>query len=434
MPAICEAYVKGRTALTLRGEGIVPFHVRIVLIPVESAFIRRKGTSMPDFAETADRTEVTDNRSDVTNDRPAGTTDRSAGTTNRLAAINIGSNSIKMLIIDATPWPIVLDKRMKITKLAEGLEESGILKPEAMARSLDVVEEFHSLAKRMSCRNIRITATAAARSALNSGEFRRLVSERTGEELSVISGEEEARLSYLGAVWGSGLYAAKGSNAKVSNFKASSLSIVMDIGGASTELVIGADNSVSIDMGAVRILENFYRHDPPLESELRAAEEHIAGVAGEAVKRIEEKYAELRAEREADPGSGLCVPQIQVIGVGGVFTTMASLEMGLLEYDPKLVNGYSLAIDDVRRLYRKMSGLKKKQRMAAPGMIPPERGEVIVGGLAIAERLMSILGADSATVSEAGILEGMIYDMMRYASCQDMRTAKTRDMTNGMIT
>ena len=213
-----------------------------------------------------------------------------------VAAIDLGTNSTRLLIVDARGRP--LERRMRITRLGEGVDQSGRLSSAAMQRTLEVLGEFKKAMDERSVSLARATATSAARDAENADEFARHVTELLGTAPEILKGEEEARLTYLGAT--SELDPAAGPY------------LVIDVGGGSTELVSATPSgvsAVSLEMGCVRVTERFFAHDPPLAGEVAAARNYVRRLVTEALSSQPELSASWEAHRRRGHGERSYAPR-----------------------------------------------------------------------------------------------------------------------------
>lgn len=355
----------------------------------------------------------------------------------RLSAINVGTNSTKVLVADVgrtadgelglqaqrgEKWTgpafaaggffaIPVHRGVKMTKLGEGLVATGRLSAEAMERTARTVEEFVRVAKGLGAFQISITCTSASRDASNSDEFVRLIEERTGIAPRIVSGEEEARLSYLGAVSGAfsafGRPTARGGEGLEARPQPGSLepgaggpregSVVVDVGGGSTEVVFSPSRAVSMDIGAVRLTEMFLKSDPPAADEVAAMLDYSRCEARRALEALLPAMGEFRVGHEA-------------IAVGGTATTAAAVGKGQAGCGDESAHGFSLGREEILKLLYVMVRLPKEERRRMPGLLEPERADIMPGGLAALLAVMEILGIDRMLVSVTGILEGMVLD------------------------
>ncbi|MGH9026273.1 MAG: exopolyphosphatase [Acidimicrobiia bacterium] len=302
----------------------------------------------------------------------------------RYGAVDIGTNSTRLLIADADADPSAaphpLDRRMVITRLGQGVDASHRLHPDAIKRTVDVLADYREALDEHGVARMRATATSAARDAENRDDFFRAVKEALGVEPELLAGTDEARLSFLGATTG---------------LDAPAPYLVVDIGGGSTEFVVGSkepEGLISLDIGCVRITEQFLGSDPPQPEELSAAvsvvRDHLADVE--------------RAVPQARQAATL-------IGLAGTITTVAAIELG--GYDPVRTHHFRLTREAAEDVFRTLATESAEQRRHNPGL-DPERVDVIVGGTAILVTVMRVLEFDEMLVSEADILDGLIRSLV----------------------
>jgi exopolyphosphatase / guanosine-5'-triphosphate,3'-diphosphate pyrophosphatase len=297
-----------------------------------------------------------------------------------VAAIDCGTNSTRLLVTD--PYGAPLERQMRITRLGEGVDETGMLSPEAIGRCLSVLKDFRTVMDRHQVRRGRVVATSAARDAANGEDFLRPASEVTRYPTEVLAGVEEGRLSLAGAV--SDLDRTDGPF------------LVLDIGGGSTELVAGTgpeDPELEVDslqIGCVRVTERYLETDPPTASELLTAESSISKVLEEAVG----EHPRLLGTR-------------RLIGLAGTITTLAALRIGLADYDRDRIHHSVLSATDVMDWYRTLASEDRLARLDRAGMVAG-REDVIVAGAMILAAVMTRLEFDECLVSEADILDGLV--------------------------
>lgn len=291
------------------------------------------------------------------------------------AVIDVGTNSTNLLVTDGSRD---LERVISVTRLGQGLHAGGALSPAAMERTLAVIESHAARAQALGADDVIITGTAACRRASNTAEFASLVTARTGRTLHVLSGTQEASLAFEGALQG------------LPPFHGSTL--VVDIGGGSTELTVGTDSphgSVSIPVGAVTATESDLTTDPP-----RAAD--LTNVIGAVQDELEE--------------AGRAVPGIasaqRVVGVAGTIVTVAAVEIGLAEFDDARLHGFALTRDAAEDVFRTLATETLDQRRLNPGL-PADRADVIVAGCAILVAVMRRLGLDELTVSTRSLMDGV---------------------------
>jgi exopolyphosphatase/guanosine-5'-triphosphate,3'-diphosphate pyrophosphatase len=302
----------------------------------------------------------------------------------RLAAVDIGTNSVRLLVADVDGMSprdakiMPLDRRMRITRLGQGVDGSRALAPEAIARTTAVLREYRDALAEYGVTRVRATATSAARDATNRDEFFTAAHDALGVTPELLSGEEEAALSFLGAT---------------ADLDAPAPYLVVDIGGGSTEFVLGTDapdGLVSLDMGCVRITEQFIHSDPPAPEELSNAVAVVRDLVAEVPRVI--------------PGA---LDAATLVGLAGTVTTVAAVEQGLPEYDPDKIHHFRLTREAAEDVFRTLATESVEQRKHNPGL-EPGRVDVIVGGAAVLVGIFRVLGFDEMLVSEADILDGLV--------------------------
>jgi exopolyphosphatase/guanosine-5'-triphosphate,3'-diphosphate pyrophosphatase len=300
-----------------------------------------------------------------------------------LAAIDCGTNSTRLLIVDTEGS--VRAREMRITRLGEGVDATRTLAPEAIARTMTVLREYAAQMEHQHVGRARLVATSAVRDALNGADFLDAASHAIGSPAELLSGIEEGRLSYAGAT--SGLPASAGDT------------IVLDIGGGSTEIVTedqGVIEAVSMDLGCVRLTERFLRHDPPRTEELSTA----VGAIQMELERAERVIPRLASLREGS----------RLIGLAGTVSTLAALELGLEHYVRERIHHSRLTCDMVARWCAVLSEEPATARARRAGMVEG-RQDVIVGGTLVLREVMTRLAFATCLVSESDILDGLIESM-----------------------
>jgi len=300
------------------------------------------------------------------------------------AAIDCGTNSTRLFVVDSAGQPI--ERLMRITRLGEGVDATGQLSGDAIDRCLSVLTEYRQIMDRLGVVQSRLVATSAVRDASNGDEFLEAAGAvmRTVPEL--LSGTEEARLSMAGAV--SDLDPDGGPF------------LIVDIGGGSTELVAGSGAydphlvAVSLQVGCVRVTERFLVTDPPSKAELSAGEKMVRDLLDSA---LEDHPRLLEARR--------------LVGLAGTVTTLASLQLGLDEYDRNRIHHAALSAQNVRDWYVTLGSEVRLARLDRAGMVTG-REDVIVGGAMILMEVMTRFGFDVCLVSEADILDGMVASLL----------------------
>lgn len=297
-------------------------------------------------------------------------------TANLYAAIDCGTNSTRLLISDGSNS---VERLMRITRLGAGVDRTGRLDPDAMERTFEVLREYRAVMDTHAVAGVRIAATSAARDAANSDVFFDTASEILGATPELLSGAQEAELSFLGAT--SDLPLSEG------------LTMVFDIGGGSTEFAVGYDSvleSVSVDVGCVRMTEKFIHHDPPLPEELSNTLSIVSQYIDDVV-------------REAP----LTQAAVRFVGLAGTVSTVAAVEIGLQTYDRDQIHHFVLTRPAVEDVFRTLATEALEDRVHNPGL-ERERADVIVGGCCVLAAVVRYFGIDELIVSESDILDGLI--------------------------
>jgi exopolyphosphatase/guanosine-5'-triphosphate,3'-diphosphate pyrophosphatase len=294
----------------------------------------------------------------------------------KYAAIDCGTNSTRLLISDGVT---ATERLMRVTRLGAGVDRTGSLDPAAIERTLEVLREYRTVMDAAGVVGLRAAATSAARDAANSADFMVAAEQILGQAPELLTGSEEAQLSFLGAT-----YALEDKEI---------LTLVVDIGGGSTEFALGrsqVEESLSIDVGCVRMTEKFLLHDPPLAEELSncisVIEQHLDDVAREV------------------PGASAAA---RFIGLAGTVTNVAAVELGLLEYTPEAIHGFVLSKEAAEDVFRTLATEAVADRVHNPGL-EAQRADVIVGGCCVLVEIFRYFGFEECIVSEADILDGLI--------------------------
>jgi exopolyphosphatase / guanosine-5'-triphosphate,3'-diphosphate pyrophosphatase len=302
----------------------------------------------------------------------------------RVAAIDCGTNSIRLLIADVDGAAGVLVdrlRRMEVVRLGEGVDRTGKFSDAALSRTFAAVEDYALAIKEFGVEEARFCATSASRDAQNREEFIHGVEERLGIAPDIISGSEEASLSFLGAT------------RELADENAPFL--VVDIGGGSTEFVLGhreVEASISVDIGCVRMTERHMRSDPPTSHEVLAA-------TGDIDNAIDLALAEVPAATART-----------VVAVAGTATTIAAAALGLTHYDPDRIHGSRISADEVSRVRKMFEEMTREQRSAL-GYMHLGRVDVIAAGAVVLDRILRRVGADSVVISEHDILDGIAFSI-----------------------
>ena len=297
-----------------------------------------------------------------------------------VAAIDCGTNSVRLLVSDGER-PLV--RLMRITRLCKGVGATGRIQPAAIDRTLEVLRDYRNEMDRLGVTRARMAATSASRDASNRDEFFDAAEAILGARPELLSGEEEAQMSFRGAT--SDLDPTDGPF------------VVVDIGGGSTEFAVGGtrlEGAVSVDMGCVRLTEKYLRSDPPLAEELTNAlsivEQHLQDV------------------ERALPG--VTTPP-RFIGLAGTITNVAAVEIGLADYDPDRIHHFVLSHEAAEDVFRTLATESLADRVHNPGL-ERQRADVIVGGCCVLVQIFRTFGFDECLVSESDILDGLVMSML----------------------
>jgi exopolyphosphatase/guanosine-5'-triphosphate,3'-diphosphate pyrophosphatase len=318
----------------------------------------------------------------------------------RPAAIDLGTNSIRLLVgrwADGTLTELARD--MVIVRLGQDVDRTKRIAPDALARTVDVLKRYSRRARALGATRIRLSATSAVRDASNRADLDRAVLRWTGEPMEVLSGEDEARISFLGATYGL-TDDPRGADATPPW-------LVLDIGGGSTEAILGSnpdapEQAASTNVGSVRLTERFVRSDPPPPEDLDAVHDEI-------VRHLEQ------LEQSVDVGRAATM-----IGVAGTPTTIQAIAFALPEYDPDLLHRTWLSLPDAERVFQLLTDMTTEERRAIPTMAPG-REDVIPAGAAILVEAMRRWSFDRVLVSEADILDGLLWRLIREAKADSSR-------------
>jgi exopolyphosphatase / guanosine-5'-triphosphate,3'-diphosphate pyrophosphatase len=303
----------------------------------------------------------------------------------RVAAVDMGTNSTRLLVADVDGRDrdaklASIDRRTRITRLGQGVDRDRALHPDAIERTLAVLREYRGIIDDLGVERVRATATSASRDARNRDDLFDPAERVLGVRPELLAGEAEARLEFLGATAGlseAGPY------------------LVVDVGGGSTEVIVGTDEPeglCSIDVGCVRLTEQFLRSDPPTAEEL-----------SQAVSVVRDELAEvarlLPAARRAPT----------LVGTAGTVWTLAAIELGVDAARSDLIDHFRLTRAAAEDVFRTLATEPVERRRHNPGL-EPGRVDVIVGGAIVVVSVMRHWGFDSLLVSEADILDGLARD------------------------
>jgi exopolyphosphatase / guanosine-5'-triphosphate,3'-diphosphate pyrophosphatase len=298
----------------------------------------------------------------------------------RLAALDVGTNSTRLLVADVEGGAVVAEhaREMVITRLGKGVDRSGRFDPAALARTLEVLAGYAETCRRLGVERRRLVATSATRDAADRQAFLDGVRDLLGVEAEVLTGQAEAAATYRGATAG---------------LQGDRPTLVVDIGGGSTELILGdgaaAKAMVSLDIGCVRLFERHLHRDPPAPDEVAALRADVAG----HLPRVAEALDPAAAER--------------VVGVAGTVTTVTAIALGLDAYDPRRIHHQALDPAEIAAVAGKLAAMTVAERAAMPVMAKG-REDVIVAGALLLDELVQRFQLRRVIASETDILDGVL--------------------------
>ncbi|HET6514061.1 MAG TPA: hypothetical protein VFG09_02795 [Thermodesulfovibrionales bacterium] len=314
----------------------------------------------------------------------------------RHAAIDVGSNTLRLLIGSVQGDEVTrIYTARSVTRLAEDLRETGSLRKENRERSIEALKDFSRSIAQYGATRVSAVGTSALREAKNSREFVLKAYEDSGILIDIISGIREAELTARGVLAGIQPTAAQ--------------SLIIDIGGGSTEWIIQEGPfrekvlCGTVPLGVVNLQERFMKTDPPAEHEISALTERINDSFHSGEWDIGDA-----ARRETKTGNHAVSPR-GLIGTGGTITTLASLDLGVREYDYRKIHLHQIPLARLRQLMTLLVSLPRHERQKIDGL-EPERADLIIPGILLTIRLMEILGFDGITVSDYGLLEGLLVE------------------------
>jgi exopolyphosphatase/guanosine-5'-triphosphate,3'-diphosphate pyrophosphatase len=327
----------------------------------------------------------------------------------RVAAVDCGTNSIRLLVADLDPARgtlVDLDRRMEIVRLGQGVDRTGRFDPAALERTFGACRRYAEVVRRLGCERVRFVATSASRDVSNRDAFVAGVREALGVQPEVVSGEEEAALSFAGAtreLAGRGLPQPF---------------LVVDIGGGSTELVLGVaagagdgagDGAgagvrpvgVSVDVGCVRLTERHLHTDPPTGAEVAAARADVEAALEEAARALAARSADVTAAGT-------------LVGLAGSVTTVAAMAMDLPAYLPERIHHATVSAAQVHEVTERLLAMPRAERAALPYM-HPGRVDVIAAGALVLSGVVDRTGVPEVLVSEHDILDGIAWSLVEPA-------------------
>lgn len=374
----------------------------------------------------------------------------------KYAAVDIGTNSMRLLLATAKEGKIIEQKKyINITRIGGSVDKNKVISKEGIEKNVEAFCDFTQKAEEYGAEKISAIATSAVREAKNREDLIQAIRQKTGNDVKIISGEEEAELDYKGVIMGmDGTDNMKLTHGESENHGDCEINhedrgdnhgdcprtgrtvpmvscpvvLVIDIGGGSTELILGEGSvlkrTISLDIGAVRMTERFVVSDPVGKEEYEKMEVEIYGIIDSIYGRLEYhsemdringtcRGAECHPETDringTREGSRFSTPT--AVGVGGTITTLAALHQKLDPYDPKKVHNYRLTLKDIDSLKEKLLSLTVWQIKQLKG-IHPKRADIITAGATILSIIMKSLNLKEIIVSEYDNLEGMLYDLL----------------------
>jgi exopolyphosphatase/guanosine-5'-triphosphate,3'-diphosphate pyrophosphatase len=329
----------------------------------------------------------------------------------RVASIDCGTNSVRLLVADLPPDGIGdltdIDRRMEIVRLGQGVDRTGRLAPEAIERTRVALVRYAERIRELGAERVRMVATSATRDATNAAEFQDMVRATLGVQPEVITGRQEAELSFTGAVRGLPLERPVwlGTSDAVPRprpverpepvGRSAGRYLVVDIGGGSTEFVAGTstvESAISVDIGCVRMTERHLTGNPPTRDQIAAATADVEAAVDKALSVVGD------------------VRDVTLVGVAGTVTTIAAITLGLPEYQPERIHHSLLSTVDIDRVVADLLSMTYEQRMALPVM-HPGRADVIGAGGLILRTILHRAGATELVASEHDILDGIAWSL-----------------------
>lgn len=306
----------------------------------------------------------------------------------RLASIDIGTNSVRLLVAECDgERTSTVDRRMVITRLGEGVDDTRLLAAAAVDRTAVVLRDYRLAMEALKPAGFRAAATSALRDCGNNDDFLNLAASILGERPEILSGAEEARASFVGAV----------SDIDREHMDETGPVLVFDIGGGSTEIIVGNRRGItvrSVDVGCVRMSERFLTMDPPSPVAVGRMESYIVGQLKPVIGALLTQGVSL------------------AIGLAGTVTTLSAIKQGLEKYDTDRIHHSHLSRAEVEDLFLKLTSVGLEERKRVLG-IEPGRADVIVGGAAVLRAIMDSACLEGILVSEKDILDGLVIGLYR---------------------
>lgn len=298
----------------------------------------------------------------------------------RVAAIDIGTNSMRLLIADYEDGKFKKrEKHINTTRIGEYVDKDGNINKEAIDRNIDALEEFASMAKEKGCEQIWAVGTSALRDSENSDEFVEKAMNKSGISVEIITGGAEANLGFMGVI--------EGIQGKDENI------LVIDIGGGSTEFIVGNKSGIkfmkSENVGALRMTEKFLKADPVSYSEYASMESYVSDQVEDTLQKVMKYNIK------------------KVVGIGGTITSVASMLCEMEVYDMEKIHSSIITYPQICTLLEKLKELTNREKMMLKGL-QPKRADIITAGVGILEVVLRKICFDKMIVSEYDNLEGLV--------------------------
>lgn len=295
------------------------------------------------------------------------------------ATIDVGTNSVRLLICSYSGQEISnSEKRIEMTRLGQGVNETRTLAPERMEDTLNVIKKFVKYAQGKGVQKIWLMATSAVRDAKNGPEFSARVEESVGYPLEIITGELEAQLGFSGAMMGK---------------KSSQKALIIDIGGGSTELIVGCDSgiekAISIDVGAVRMTDQFVENDPITLKEKAKIQQHVRQLLSQQAQPLKSLQPET------------------AVAIGGTASTLVTMNLEMDNYASEKVHNQEIKNSDISKIEELLTGLKNEERVLLKGL-EPKRADIILAGVLIMQEVLNFFDIASFSFSDYDNLEGFL--------------------------
>ncbi len=313
----------------------------------------------------------------------------------KLASIDIGTHSTRLLITDYQNNKFIsLERKMEITRLGKNLDENNMIGKDSARKTVEALSDYQRLVRLYDVKKFRVVGTSAMRKASNSDWFMSYVYKHLGMKIDVVSGQEEAQLSFYGAVRDMDL------NYPGCEAELGGKILVVDIGGGSSEFILGDCNYnlqlvESLNLGCVSLTEKFIGSSIPDTNGLSQMQQYIAN-------ELEETTGKINLYKAAF-----------IIGVAGTITTLAAIDLKLETYNSEKIHRHILSLKKIENIYKNLCRLDLKGRKKVVGL-HPGRADVIIGGTAIVLEVLKLLGVKDILVSERDILDGIIYTLVDF--------------------